>query len=85
VDPLRIVVRVVFAYVVLLVLVRLGGKRAITQANPFDFTLALILGELFDDFLMEDASAAMFAVASAVLMAAHVAMNHVRARAGAGG
>jgi hypothetical protein len=48
-DPLRIAARAVFAYIVLLVLVRLSGKHRVTQANPFDFSLSLILGDLVDD------------------------------------
>jgi len=48
-DPLRIVVRVAFAYVVLLALVRLSGERTVKQGSPFDFTVALILGDLIDD------------------------------------
>src|ERR671912_317017 len=48
-DPLRIVARVLFAYVVLLVLVHVGGKRIVRHATPFDFVLSLILGDMMDD------------------------------------
>lgn len=82
-DPLRIVVRVVFAYLVLLVLVRLSGKRKVRQANAFDFTLALILGDMMDDLVWAEVAAAQFVVASGVLMIVHMAVDvlHFRARA----
>ena len=81
-DPLRILVRVVFGYVLLLVLVRLSGKRAVSQANPFDFTLALILGDLVDDLAWAEVPAAAFVVATAVLTIVHLAVNLARVRPG---
>lgn len=77
-GPLRIIVRVVFGYLFLLVLMRLSGKRALSSANPFDFTLALVLGELVDSLIGGDAGVAMFAVATSVLMSTHVAFDYVR-------
>jgi len=79
-DPLRILVRVVFGYVVLLVLVRLSGKRAVKQSNPFDFTLALILGDMVDDLVWAEVPAAAFVVAASVLMTVHLAMDMVKCR-----
>ena len=81
-DPLRILIRVVFAYVVLLVLVRLSGKRSVQQANPFDFTVALITGDLIDDMLWAEVTASVFVVATGVLMTVHVAFDLVRFRIG---
>lgn len=82
-DPLRILVRVVIAYLLLLVLVRLSGKRAIKQANPFDFTMALILGDLVDDLVWAEVTAASFVVATSVLVVVHMAVDLLRFRAGA--
>jgi uncharacterized membrane protein YcaP (DUF421 family) len=81
-DPLRILVRVVFGYVLLLVLVRLSGKREVRQGNPFDFTLALILGDLVDDLAWAEVPAAAFVVATGVLTIVHLAVNLARVRAG---
>lgn len=81
-DPLRLLIRVVFAYVVLLVLMRLSGKRAVKQANPFDFTMALIVGDLVDDLLWAEVNAAVFVIAAGTLMLIHVAFDLVRYRAG---
>jgi uncharacterized membrane protein YcaP (DUF421 family) len=80
-DPLRIVVRVVFAYVVLLVLVRASGKRLLRHASPFDFTLSLILGDMVDDLLWADVGASMFVVGTGVLVSVHTALDLVRFRA----
>jgi uncharacterized membrane protein YcaP (DUF421 family) len=81
VDLLQIPVRVVFAYVVLLVLMRLSGKRSVRQASPFDFTFAIAMGDLIDNMMLGEVRAAVFVVATGVLMATHVALDQARARA----
>jgi uncharacterized membrane protein YcaP (DUF421 family) len=83
VDPFRIVVRVLFAYVLLLLLVRLSGKRSVKHGSPVDFTVALILGDMVDDVLWAEVSAAAFVVATGALMTVHVAVDLLRVRAGA--
>jgi uncharacterized membrane protein YcaP (DUF421 family) len=80
-DPLRIVVRVVFAYVVLLVLVRISGKRLVKQGTPFDFTVALVLGDLIDDLVWAEVNASVFVVAAGMLMFVHAAFDLLRYRA----
>jgi uncharacterized membrane protein YcaP (DUF421 family) len=82
-DPLRILTRVVFAYIVLLVLMRLSGKRAVRQSNAFDFTLALILGDLIDDVVWAEVAVAQFVAATSVLVIAHTAVDLLKYRAGA--
>ena len=79
-DPLRIAARVLFAYVVLLVLVRVGGKRLVRHASPFDFALSLILGDMADDLLWAEVDAAVFVVGAGVLVMIHVAMDLLRFR-----
>jgi uncharacterized membrane protein YcaP (DUF421 family) len=81
VDPLRIIVRVVFAYLVLLVFMRLAGKRAVKQATPFDFTLALILGDLLDDAIWAEVQTSVFVMAAGVLVFVHVLFDTLRYRA----
>jgi uncharacterized membrane protein YcaP (DUF421 family) len=82
-DPLRILIRVVFAYAVLLVLIRLSGKRAVKQSNAFDFTLALILGDLIDDVVWAEVAVAQFVAAASVLVIVHMAVDMLKYRAGA--
>jgi uncharacterized membrane protein YcaP (DUF421 family) len=82
VDPLRILIRVVFAYVLLLVLMRLSGKRTVKQANPFDFTIALIVGDLVDDVVWAEVNAAAFVIATGTLMLIHVTLDLFRYRGG---
>jgi uncharacterized membrane protein YcaP (DUF421 family) len=79
-----IVVRVVVAYVVLLVLVRVRGKRTMRQGSPFDFAVALILGDLIDDLLWAEVHASLFVMAAGMLMFAHTAFALVRYRMGHG-
>jgi uncharacterized membrane protein YcaP (DUF421 family) len=83
VDPLRIVARCVFAYVVLLVFVRLSGKRSVKHAHTFDFVLALVLGDMIDDVLWAEAGASAFVVATGVLMTVHTVVDLLRFRTGA--
>jgi uncharacterized membrane protein YcaP (DUF421 family) len=81
-DPLRVAVRAAFAFVVLLLLVRAAGKRAVKQGSAFEFAVALILGDLVDDVLWGEVSAAMFVVASAAIVTAHVVCGALAFAAG---
>lgn len=81
-DPGRILVRVAFAYVVLLVLIRLTGKTAVKHASPFEFVLALVLGDLVDDAIWAEVSASTFVAATGALFIVHTALDVVRYRAG---
>jgi uncharacterized membrane protein YcaP (DUF421 family) len=57
----RIAVRAVVAYVYLLVMTRASGKRVVRQATPFDFIVALIIGDLIDDAMWAEVSVSKFA------------------------
>ena len=57
----HIAVRAVVAYLYLLFMARVSGKRVIGQATPFDFIVALILGDMIDDALWAEVSMAKFA------------------------
>ena len=80
-DPLRIAVRALFAYVLLLVLIRVSGKRTVRQGSPFDFTIALILGDLVDDLLWAEVAAAQFVIATGMLILTHTVVEVIRFRA----
>jgi uncharacterized membrane protein YcaP (DUF421 family) len=81
-DLLHIAARVLFAYVVLLALVRVSGKRLLKHATPLDFVVALILGDMMDDLMWGEVDASVFVVAVGVLMLIHVSLDLVRFRAG---
>jgi uncharacterized membrane protein YcaP (DUF421 family) len=74
-DPLRIVVRIVFGWIVLQALVRISGKRTVSQGTPFDFTLALILGDMMDDLIWAEVAASQFIVAVGTLVAAQTGLK----------
>jgi uncharacterized membrane protein YcaP (DUF421 family) len=67
----KILLRVVFAYIFILFLLRLSGKREVAQATGFDFVLALILGDLFDDLIWAEVPASQFVVAAGTLVLLH--------------
>lgn len=71
-NPGSILVRVVLAYVFVQLLLRLSGKRTIAEATPFDFVLAVILGDLFDDLFWAEVPASQFVVATGALVFTHV-------------
>jgi uncharacterized membrane protein YcaP (DUF421 family) len=60
----KIVVRALFAYVVLLTLMRFSGKRVVSEAGARDLVVAIIIGDLIDDLLWAEVGAAEFAVAA---------------------
>ena len=70
-DPLHIVLRVVFAYVVVLTLARISGHRGIKQVDIQSFIVALIIGDLFDDLFWLEVPAAQFLVALVSLFVCH--------------
>jgi uncharacterized membrane protein YcaP (DUF421 family) len=59
----RVGVRAAIAFFYLLATTRASGKRVVSQATPFDFLVALILGDLIDDALWAEVGIAKFAVA----------------------
>jgi uncharacterized membrane protein YcaP (DUF421 family) len=72
VDPLRIAVRALAAFIYLLILTRASGKRVIAQAPRFDFIVSLIVGDLIDDALWAEVSVARFAGAAGTIFACDV-------------
>jgi len=60
----KIAVRALFAYVVLLALMRVSGKRLVSEASARDFVVAIIIGDLIDDLLWAEVGAARFAAAT---------------------
>jgi uncharacterized membrane protein YcaP (DUF421 family) len=66
-DPMRIAVRAAFAYVFLLVMVRLSGKETIAYGSTSDFVLALVFGDLVDDLVWAEVAASQFVVAAGTL------------------
>jgi uncharacterized membrane protein YcaP (DUF421 family) len=67
-DPFRIGVRCLVAYLFLLAVLRLAGKQTIRQGTTFDFVLALVLGDLIDDALWAEVPVAQFVVATTTLV-----------------
>jgi uncharacterized membrane protein YcaP (DUF421 family) len=78
----RIVMRVLFAYVSIVVLVRISGHRTIRQGDVLSFVLAVVLGDMFDDLFWAEVPAAQFLVAVTALVGAHMWTTGVNARSG---
>lgn len=81
-DPLRIGVRAAASYLVLLALMRLTGKRTVSHSSPFDFTVALVIGDLVDDAIWAEVVFAQFVVAAGSLVMVHMVLDVWRYRAG---
>jgi uncharacterized membrane protein YcaP (DUF421 family) len=67
-DLASIAIRGLATYLFLLALLRLAGKRAVRQGTPFDFVLALILGDLIDDAIWSEVPMSQFVVAAGMLI-----------------
>ena len=80
-ELLPIIARVVFAYIALLALVRVSGKRLLRQATSVDFALAVVLGDMVDDLLWGEVDGSVFVVAVGVLVLMRVSLDLVRLRA----
>jgi uncharacterized membrane protein YcaP (DUF421 family) len=82
-DPLRIAIRALAAFIFLLALLRLSGKRAISQGTAFDFVLSLVLGDLVDNVIWGEAPFGQFAVAAMTLVGARLLVTMHKGRADA--
>lgn len=79
-GPLAVAAHAVVAYAVLLALLRLSGKRTVGQGTPFDFVLALAIGDLAEDLLFGRKSAAAFTVAAGALATLHLLIAWAKVR-----
>ncbi len=70
-----IAVRAVVAYVFLLIVVRISGKRSVKQGTPMDFVVALIVGDMIDDLLWAEVPASQFVVGVGALFLMHLAVE----------
>jgi uncharacterized membrane protein YcaP (DUF421 family) len=64
---LAVAVRAVVAYVFLLALVRVSGKRLVSQATGIQFVLAIMVGDLVDDAIFAGVPFAQLLVAAGTL------------------
>lgn len=82
-DLWRIALRAVVAYVYLLLLVRLTGKRVVSQLTPIHFVVAVVVGDLVDDLLWAEVTAAEFFAGAGGLFLADVSAELACARSDA--
>ncbi len=71
-DPARIAVRAVFAYLFVLALARISGHRTIKQVDVPSFVIAVVIGDMFDDLLWSEIAASQFVVAVGTLFLVHL-------------
>lgn len=71
VDSLQMGLRTVVIYVAMLVIVRLGSKRFLSEATPFDVIVAIMLGSIMSRGINGSAPLVPTIVAGAVLLALH--------------
>jgi uncharacterized membrane protein YcaP (DUF421 family) len=74
-DPFRIIVRIVFAYVLVLAFTRISGHRTVQQNDVPSFVIALVIGDMFDDVFWSEVPVAQFAVAVATLFLIHLRVS----------
>jgi uncharacterized membrane protein YcaP (DUF421 family) len=71
-SVLHIAVRGIIAYVFLLALLRISGKRLLAEATGMQFVVAILIGDLTDDAMLGVAPFAQFVVAAGVLALAQM-------------
>jgi uncharacterized membrane protein YcaP (DUF421 family) len=79
-NPLRIGIRCLVAYLFLLVMLRLAGKRAVYHGDPFDLVLALVFGDLIDDAIWAEVPMAQFIVATMTMALMKLTLTLHKAR-----
>jgi uncharacterized membrane protein YcaP (DUF421 family) len=78
VELLSVLARAVSAYLVLLLLVRVSGKRTVLQASAFDLLVTLIVGDSVDDFIFAEVRTAQFVAAVLPILGLHVLLGWLR-------
>jgi uncharacterized membrane protein YcaP (DUF421 family) len=76
----KIGIRALLTFIFLLVIIRISGKRTVSEGNTFDFVLALILGDVIDDALWAEVPMSQFFVAAGVLVLMDTLANVVTFR-----
>ena len=79
-DLGKIAIRALFAYLFLLALIRVSGKRTVAQGTVFDFVIALVLGDMIDDLLWAEVPASQFVVAVGTLFLVHLSVEITSAK-----
>ena len=75
-----IALRAVLTYLFLWALLRASGKRGLGEADTLDLVVALILGDMVDDFVWAEVPASQFIVAVGTLMWLHVLLSTLQQR-----
>ncbi len=71
----KIAVRAAATFLILLLLLRLSGKRTISQGSMLDFVIALILGDLMDDAIWAEVPMSQFVIGVSSLFLLHVSVG----------
>jgi uncharacterized membrane protein YcaP (DUF421 family) len=66
-----LLLRASIVYVVLLVLLRLSGKRTVKETTPFDFVVALMVGDFPDDVIWGEVPMVQGVVAVGTILGLH--------------
>jgi hypothetical protein len=83
IEALRVAVRAIVTFAILLAVVRIAGKRPIHDGTVFDFVFAILLGDVVDDALWAEVPMSQFAVAAATLVGMQLTVGMLT-REGAG-
>lgn len=67
-SVLRVIITVLVMYPILILLLRLSGKRSLSKLNMFDFVITVALGSIFAAVLIYESITVADAVASTVLL-----------------
>jgi uncharacterized membrane protein YcaP (DUF421 family) len=68
----RIAIRAAATFIILLLLLRLSGKRTISQGSMLDFVVALVLGDLIDDAVWAEVPFSQFIIGVSTLIVIHL-------------
>jgi uncharacterized membrane protein YcaP (DUF421 family) len=79
-DLGALALRASITYVVLLLLLRLVGKRTVKEATPFDFVVAIVVGDFPDDVIWGEIPMVQGLIAVMTILALHSLVLHVTYR-----
>jgi uncharacterized membrane protein YcaP (DUF421 family) len=75
-----VVLHIIVAYVYLLTVIRLAGKRVVAEGTPFDLVVAFIVGDMPDDMIWGGVPVAQGLVAMGAVISIHLIVTYAASR-----
>jgi uncharacterized membrane protein YcaP (DUF421 family) len=71
-EMIGVALRVSIAYIYVLAMLRLSGRRSVGHLSPFDLLIALVIGDMFDDIFWGEIPLSLWLVGVSTIILLHM-------------